>query len=468
MADSSTADALHRNTLLTELQQVKHEMAGLKAQIAVVNQRLMRTIPRGSLQFQIHLTHHCNLDCYACQHFSTLSKEWYLDLDSLDRQLKRLAELLPDEIHGVNKIYLLGGEPLLHPDVVGAIECVRQYFTFPEIRLTTNAILLPMQNETFWEACHKNSITVEISPYPLSIDLDGIKIKANKHGVMLDGEGRYAFNDVERRKFRQGMKPLNRRGGLNPREIWMDCEQANCCIQLLDGKLYQCSTAAYVYLLNEYFNESFQITERDYVDIFAVQSADEIFAHLSRPIPFCRYCNHPKGMNFEWLRSKRHICEFADWESEADDFLKKGDYDAARRLANDLLQYGAPGHAAKWAYRILAESHDLQGNLPEAITAAQRWLDAEPTRALPRELLARLHRNNHELDNAERLALEYIEQHVERRGWAYRELCYVSALKGDYAQALEYGKNAMLAHPEHQEFKEYFQRLSSRNSCAQA
>lgn len=438
---------------------MKNEIDALKRQLHEVNARLLRTVPWASMQFQLHLTHHCNLDCYACQHFSVLADEWNITLESLDSQLNRMAELFPDKLRGVHKIWLMGGEPLLHPDVIGVFETVRKYFSFPEVVFLTNGILLPKQPEDFWTACSKHAITVEVTPYPLSLDSGIIEGQAKKHGVVLRGENNLKLNDIHTRKSIQGMKPFRREGDLDPREMWIDCDQANFCMQLLDGKLYQCASVAYIPLLNKYFDESFMVTDSDYIDIFKAKTAGEIYDFLSKPIPFCRYCNHKRGMLFDWQQSKKHPCEFLDWEAESEKLLEKEEYASARKLANEILAHGAFGHAKKWAFRILAESYERQGDFGSAIDAAEKWLEAEPSRALPRELLARLYRLNGELDRAEQLAMSYLNNNTQRVGWAFRELCYVNAARGKREQAREYGQKALQAHPGHASFENFLTTL---------
>ena len=70
--------------------------------------------------FDIHITDHCNLNCRGCGHFSNLCPPTFLDLDAFRADMAAMAAKLR-----IEQIYLLGGEPLLHPQVSEFIRAAR-------------------------------------------------------------------------------------------------------------------------------------------------------------------------------------------------------------------------------------------------------------------------------------------------------------------------------------------------------
>ena len=81
------------------------------------------TQPQELLRYEVHLTEHCNLNCKSCFHFSSRAEEEYLDVTEYEKDCKRLSELFG----GVaSDILLMGGEPLLHPDIEKFIEITRK------------------------------------------------------------------------------------------------------------------------------------------------------------------------------------------------------------------------------------------------------------------------------------------------------------------------------------------------------
>lgn len=113
-------------------------------------------MPWSLLKFEVHLTDKCNLNCKGCMHFSCLCEETnLLDIHIYENDCKRISELTKGKI---DNILLLGGEPLLHPNVKDFLIITRKYF--PEISipnrigiidLVTNGILLHKQSDDFWE-----------------------------------------------------------------------------------------------------------------------------------------------------------------------------------------------------------------------------------------------------------------------------------------------------------------------------
>ena len=63
-------------------------------------------------KIDIHITDHCNLNCKGCTHFSPLSEEFYLNPVNFRADLARFAALTGAQL---GQMFLLGGEPLLHP-----------------------------------------------------------------------------------------------------------------------------------------------------------------------------------------------------------------------------------------------------------------------------------------------------------------------------------------------------------------
>ena len=124
--------------------------------------------PHGTLDFQVHLTFHCNLKCKGCSHFSSLAEKRHLDIKIFEKDLQRLSRLGKKHIR---KIDLLGGEPLLHPEINVLMKIARKYFPKTQIVLLTNGILLPAMPNDFWKTCKKNKIIVIISYYPIEIDI---------------------------------------------------------------------------------------------------------------------------------------------------------------------------------------------------------------------------------------------------------------------------------------------------------
>jgi uncharacterized radical SAM superfamily Fe-S cluster-containing enzyme len=107
----------------------------------------VRLKPRKTLRFETDITGHCNLNCKCCNHFSPLVKESFVSLEGFENDFKRLSELTGR--HNDN-IDLMGGEPLLHPEINKIMDIARKYFDGP-INIVTNGIKLTAMDKEFWE-----------------------------------------------------------------------------------------------------------------------------------------------------------------------------------------------------------------------------------------------------------------------------------------------------------------------------
>jgi MoaA/NifB/PqqE/SkfB family radical SAM enzyme len=256
--------------------------------------------PRKKLQFEVHLTDHCNLNCAGCSHFSSIASKYYLNCDTFEQDCKRLYELT----HGkIERIHLVGGEPLMHPELNKIMTIACKYFDKGVIELITNGILLLKQQEEFWEICKKNKITIIITKYPIKRDDKEIKRKTKKYKIELEywGGDEKTFHHI----------PLDIKGEQNPEESFKKCGSKNLCIQLREGKLYTCHTATYINIFNEYFGKRLDTSKNDFIDIYKAQNIKEILEQLSKPIPFCRYCDIEKSKTgMKWKISEKEITEW--------------------------------------------------------------------------------------------------------------------------------------------------------------
>lgn len=262
--------------------------------------------PLEKIQFEIHLTEHCNLNCAGCNNFSCIAEPEFVDVNEFERDFKRMGEIFNHDCH---RIYLLGGEPLLHPEIIKLMKIARKNFSSGHIFIFTNGILLSSQSDEFWQACHDNNIRIVISAYPIKIDDEKIKSMSEKFGVRT--EWAWGQNKNERDTF--GMFRIDLDGKQNGRKNFLYCGSANGCITLSHGRLTTCVFAAHAHHFNKKFNKNIEITERDNIDIYDESNTKEIILKkLTQPIPACRYCYtaSTEQKTFKWHVTKGDISEW--------------------------------------------------------------------------------------------------------------------------------------------------------------
>lgn len=267
-----------KKNILYKIILFRRELLPTWRKISKKNMRPKKKIPI----LHLHLTDHCNLNCRGCDNFSPLAPETFADINSFENDCAKMSQLAKGRIE---EIQLLGGEPLLHPQLTRFFEITRQYFPANTISVVTNGILLKKQNDNFWESCLKNDIHIIVTKYPVNIDYKSIEKYAKSQGVSFSYYGNTEF--VE--KTMQCL-PLDLEGKQDAKDSFSRCSRANRCISVDNGKLYTCSLIPYVKYFNKHFEKDLNVSPSDYIDIFNTKDMDEILNFASRPASFCRYC----------------------------------------------------------------------------------------------------------------------------------------------------------------------------------
>ena len=133
----------------------------------------------------VKLTEHCNLDCIGCNVFSPIASKSFLDLKSYAKDLRRVRKLLGRKFG----VILMGGEPLLHPEIAEFCRVTRKVVPREKISVLTNGVRALKMPEEFWEAMKSNKITLSVTKYPIDIDHDKIKQTCRERGVQFEYNG---------------------------------------------------------------------------------------------------------------------------------------------------------------------------------------------------------------------------------------------------------------------------------------
>lgn len=265
---------------------------------------VVRNLPMTHLtNFVLNVCDHSNLRCKGCDHFACIAEERFVPLESIQKDVFRMAELTNGD---VDLIGIMGGEPLLHPDLLDIIAVARKALPKTWIRVVTNGILLLQMKEDFWQCCRDNDITIVNTKYPINLQYDKIQEVAKEHGVRFEFYG--STGSVQKTSYKL---PMDINGRQNPGQSFWRCFHVHSCMFVSDGKFYPCTMAPNARIFNQKFGTHMEITDKDYLDIYKIKNVDEIFDFLSKPIPFCRYCMTDKrSFGHPWERSKQQMSEW--------------------------------------------------------------------------------------------------------------------------------------------------------------
>lgn len=190
-----------------------------------------RKVRLRSIEF--NASEHCNLRCSNCNHASPYSRREFASAESFERD----AVLLSKFLHA-DRLRILGGEPLLHPDLLRFVAIARKTGLADRIGVVTNGVLLSRQSDEFWSELD----FVDVAVYPETesrIDVDSLQRKAARHATRII----FGMKDV----FRISLLdyPIENRPGLL-RDIFKSCFMANYCPTLKGGYLYRCSVSPFL------------------------------------------------------------------------------------------------------------------------------------------------------------------------------------------------------------------------------
>ena len=254
------------------------------------------------LSFEIGIVEHCNLNCVGCAHFAPLADEYYMDINRYIKDISQLSNIFSKK---AKWIHIMGGEPILHPQIELFLTNTRRYFPSAKIRLITNGKAYEKLTDYFWKVCRESNIIISPTVYPCEIDYIGFKRKAKENNVNF----KYYNSPKEEKLMNKYVLDLN--GNQDMFSSFCLCDQANQYITLKEGKLFTCPTIAYINNFNQYFDCNLIVDKTDYINIYEITKAEDIFTKLASPTKFCRYCNIKEMKNdIKWNVSAKEINEW--------------------------------------------------------------------------------------------------------------------------------------------------------------
>ncbi len=245
-------------------------------------------------EYEFPLTSHCNLNCQMCTVFSPIAEKSFLSLENFSRDLARMADL-----YGTENIWfrMVGGEPLLHPQITEMMLVARKLLPHALISITTNGLLAKRMKKIFYSVAKNRNIVILNSPYP-PIDADGVIAFLRNMGIN-------AFKTVQ--KFTSRKIALDTEGNQDAAVNFGRCGYR--CNFVLNGMLSRCFYPLVIDHFNKRFGKELKTTSRDSINIHN-HTSKEIRKFLETPIDFCPYCKNDSFEYFEWKPSSKELQEW--------------------------------------------------------------------------------------------------------------------------------------------------------------
>ncbi len=247
---------------------------------------------------EFHVADHCNLNCKYCTHYSPLVPgQVFTEYEQFSKDLHQLKSYIVD----IGVIRILGGEPLLNPELGRYIKLVRKLYPASIITVVTNGLLIDKMDSELIQQMKENMAFFHISYYPpLESKVQAIKQFLYEQGIPYTITSMITeFNKTQTLESNQD------------EDFFYRCFQATCTC-LHQGKLAPC----YAPFTTKYFNAAFdkQVPVDEGIDLYEQDlTYPMIKARLLIPLERCRYC--VAGKAYPWEVIGKHS-KLEDWVDE--------------------------------------------------------------------------------------------------------------------------------------------------------
>ena len=259
----------------------------------------------------IHVVDHCNLRCAGCLHFAPLAEKGFLDLEEYDRDLETLAAIKGFGGY-FSCICLMGGEPLLHPQIDEVVRITRRRLGREAVMLSTNGLLLKRMTDAFWEALVECDVALAISPYPIGVDYRALVDLARAKGARVDYSADRTGIDGGKEHFLR--LAIDADGRQDPAASFAACPFGGINLQLARSAIWPCQVAAHSGALERHFGCHVHDCPEDSLPLASIDSVDQIEAFRRVAHPMCRHCANDRLTVTAW---KRSACDPSEWIADS-------------------------------------------------------------------------------------------------------------------------------------------------------
>ena len=244
-----------------------------------------------SIKIEFNVSMHCNYACRDCSHHAPLLRSEHAALDHFEADLAAL-----EKVYRVQRLRLVGGEPLLHKGLLGFVERVKASPIARQVHLVTNGALLDRAPDELFRQID----VISISWYPDGrCDAAAIS-RARARCERFDT--RLHVDQV------QGFRAMDSDLPLAPEqagEIFRTCQIAHSwyCQTFYAGRFYLCSRPLVTAPARARKGlDTPDLAALDGIELHAPHLRERLAAYLARPEPLgsCSYCLGTVGRYRPW------------------------------------------------------------------------------------------------------------------------------------------------------------------------
>lgn len=230
---------------------------------------------------EVLVTNYCNLNCRSCSHFSNIvTEKTLLSVDEFETYLVELRK----KVREIATFQLLGGEPLLHPELDRFVSLTRKYFPGTHIDVVTNGLLILKIPQKLIDAMVLSNATFFISQYHPTREkiTDIVRFLEEKQINYTISPLLTHFESVLTYKEKTAEKAFAKR-----------YKDGCICHSIAKGRIYVCPTIERLYAVQDFFN--IHIEEDELKNSSLDLMSDDVdgwdmLKYFSAPVSICRFC----------------------------------------------------------------------------------------------------------------------------------------------------------------------------------
>lgn len=227
---------------------------------------------------EYHITDHCNLRCDHCCSFSPILKKWLADPVSFREDLVAVRRVVRPEF-----LKIVGGEPLLHPELEELLSIAHELQVGARIQLTTNGILLGNLTPRSWDCIQMLSVSLYPEPALPKDLIRYVAREAARRNIEVSWKMQDKFTCLDRSTLATMEEAT---------ETFAGCWIRHRCNSIKNGRFYSCTRPQYV----QKFAVNGPFFSEDGIPVHvedAAALATRIRQHLtqSEPLHTCFLCN---------------------------------------------------------------------------------------------------------------------------------------------------------------------------------
>lgn len=220
---------------------------------------------------EMHVVDYCNLNCKGCTHFSPIFPKVFPSYQERMAEIRNLAA----KVEMIKLISIMGGEPLLNPNLNEYVIQLRKMLPFTRLFLITNGLLIPKIDRMLLRNISLNGVKVIISDYQPTH-----KIIREICTILEEYHIEYEIRDTQK----YFVIPLS----LSQNSKYTKGCISDKCNMVWKGKIARCPTLMFIGEFNRHFSTAFP--EDGVIDLSSRIAGWDLVNRLRERVPLCDYC----------------------------------------------------------------------------------------------------------------------------------------------------------------------------------